>query len=402
MDNAANNGPISLVAGEMNFDPNQPIKGDFQLSVNVSSAAGAEQDISGVFQTDPTGSIQMKLIGLVQLKGLTPLEASDKIASMLKPYIKDPKVVVAIVSIPHPVVFFSGAVTRVGSAPVGDSTSLGELLTIVGFSDNADLSQVRVMHRDDQGNRTTRIYNMLKWLKPNPGMQPDDSQNPVLSDKDFIFVPYKTLPGTGNVMVEGDVVRPGVVPLRFGVPTTLREAVSMAGGPNPTADRKVVSIRRLGDSAEMYVDYDKMEANASADNITLQPDDIIYFQKLATNKFINLNGAFFKPGKLPYNDRQTLTQAISEAGGLTPLAKEKEGRIFRHIDGADPTKTQIIAFDYTKLRTGKQPDIMLEPGDTVEVPTGLGPRPPLDPFQITSSLLSIALILDRLFSGRTY
>lgn len=396
------NTPISLVSGEENFDPNQPIKGNFQISVNVTSDAGVEQDLSGVFQTDPSGSIQMKLIGMVPLKGLTPSMASDKIAALLKPYIKNPQVNVAIVSVPHSVVFFSGAVLRAGSAPVGESTSLAELLTVVGFSDNADLSHVRIIRLDPQGNRVTTTYNLLKWMKPEPGQMPDDSQNPILQDKDFIYVPMEALPGTGIVTVEGDVLKPGVVPLRTGVPMTLREVLSMAGGLDPTAARRMVSIRRYGVSKEMVVSYDKAEANDAMDNITMDPDDVVYVQKLGENQFVNLNGAFIKPGKLPYNHKETLTEAIAEAGGLTPLAKEKDGRIFRHVDGNDPTKTQIIAFNYSLIRNNKQPDVMLEPGDTVEIPTGMGPKPTMTPLELTSSLLSIALIIDRLFSRNPY
>ena len=392
----------ALSIGDSNFDPNQPIKGNFQLSVNVSSAAGPEQDLSGVFQVDPTGSVQMKLVGSVQLKGLTATQSADKIAGMLKPYIKDPKVTVSILSVPKAVVFFSGAVLRAGATAINDNTSLAELLTVVGFSDNADLSKVRIIHRNELGARSSTNLNFIRWLKPDPGQEPDEAMNPVLTDKDFVFVPLKTLPGLGNVIVEGDVLKPGVMPLRLGVPTTLREVISMSGGVSPTADRRQVSVRRLGMEREFIVDYDKLEAGDPVNNITVAPDDIVYIQKLAIDKFVNLNGAFMKSGKLPYQQPITLTQAIAEGGGLSPLAKEKEGRIYRHAYGADPTRTQIIAFDYNKMRKNKQPDIMLEPGDTIEVPIGVGPRPALDPFQITSSLLSIALLVDRLFSGRSY
>ncbi len=252
-------GPIAIMGGDTSFDPNQPIRPGFQISVDVSSAAGHEKDLSGAFVVDPTGAIQMTLPGRVDLRGLTPAQAADKIAADLGPYIKEPKVAVSIVSVPKPVVFLSGGVSRAGATPVNDQTTLAELLTIIGFSDDADLSHVRVIHRDEKGARTVKEYNFLRWLKPMPGQAPDESQNPVLEDRDYVFVPLKTLPGTGNVVVEGDVLRPGVVPLRVGVPTTLREIVSMAGGPNPTADRRQVSVRRLGVERAIAIDYDKSD-----------------------------------------------------------------------------------------------------------------------------------------------
>lgn len=394
--------PLIAIGGSEDFDPAQPIKPGFQLSIAVTSAGGVpEQDLTGVFPVDTTGSVQLKLVGLVQLRGLTPTQAADKIAVQLRPYLREPKVTVTIVSVPKPVVFLSGAVSRPGAIPVNDNTTLAELLTIVGFTDNADLSRVRITRRADKENRTITEYNFIRWLKPGPNEAADEANNPVLADKDFIFVPLKVLPGTGSITVEGDVLRPGIVPMRQGNTLLLREALSLAGGPSPTADRRQVSIRRAGAERPIVVDYDKMEANDPAHNIPVQTDDIVYVQRLGTDQYINLNGAFVRPGKLAYVKPITLTQAIAEAGGFAPTAKLKKGRVFRHVGGADPTKTQIFAFDYIKIRDNRQPDILLEPGDTVEVQIGDVPRPPLEPLQAAQSLLSIALILDRLLSGRS-
>jgi len=101
-------GTIVVPGTDTGFDPNQPIKPGFQLSIEVKSAGTPEPDLSGAFQVDASGSIQMKLVGLVQLRGLTPPQAADKIAALLKPYIKDPTVTVTILSVPKPVVFLSG------------------------------------------------------------------------------------------------------------------------------------------------------------------------------------------------------------------------------------------------------------------------------------------------------
>src|SRR5215831_8527176 len=144
---------FALGGSEANFDPNQPVKAGFTVSVTVDSAAGRETDLTGVFQVDPTGAIQMKLVGRVEIKTLTPAQASDKIAALLKPYVKDPKVLVAIISVPKPIVFLTGGAGRRGPVMVNDGTTLAELLTTLGFDDNADLSRVRIVHKDEKGNR---------------------------------------------------------------------------------------------------------------------------------------------------------------------------------------------------------------------------------------------------------
>src|SRR5262249_31681869 len=146
--------------------------------------------------------------------------------------------------VPKPVIFLSGAAGKGGAIPVNDDIHLAELLTVLGFTDNADLTKVRVVHRGEKGNRTVKEDDFPGWLKPGPGQTPDEAQNPALSDRDLVYVPFKVLPGTGNISVEGGVVRPGIVPIRVGVPTTLREALSLAGGVDPLADRRTVAVRR--------------------------------------------------------------------------------------------------------------------------------------------------------------
>lgn len=423
-------GQIAVPGGDATFDPNQLIKPSFQLSISVTSGEGnPEPDLTGPVQVDATGSIQLKLIGLVQLRGLTPVQAADKIANLLKPYLKDPKVTVTILSVPKPIVFLSGAVNQKGPIPVNDDTTLAQMVTIIGFDENADLSKVRVITKDEMGKPAIREYDLLRWLKPAPGEPPDQTQSPVLSDRDFVFVPLKALPGTGIVLVEGAVVRPGPVSIRVGVPTTLREALSAVGGPISTpgaaslaaatsgegpqtvsagggppeiADRKQVILRRLGVDRPLVLDYDKAESGDPVHNVVLQPDDVIYVQRLSEDRFINMNGGFIRPGRRPYAKAMTLTQAIGDAGGIALNAKEHEGRIYRHLHGADPTRTQVIAFNYKKIRANQEPDHILEPGDTVEIPLGNPPRPPLDSLQLAQSLLSIALLVDRLTTGRGF
>ena len=123
----------------------------------------------------------------------------------------------------------------------------------------------------------------------------------------------------------------------------------------------------------LVIDLDKAEQGDLVNNITLRPDDTVYVEKLENNSYINVNGGFVKPGKLIYDKRTTLTQAIMEAGGVAPYAKEKEGTVFRHPDG-DAKHSQIIAFNFQQIAKGKAPDIELQPGDSVFIQAGTPPR----------------------------
>jgi protein involved in polysaccharide export with SLBB domain len=391
--------PSGTLGADTTFEPNQPIKPGFDISVTTSSEAGVETDLTGTFRVDPGGNIVMKIIGPVTVKDLTPAQAADLIAGKVKALIKNPRVTVSILAVPRPSILISGAVSRPGSNPINATTTLAEAVTVFQYTDAADLSRVRVTRRDAAGKVTSTEYNLLRYLRPNRGEAPDESQNPVLQDKDWVYVGDKALPGTGMVTVSGAVARPGVVPLRLGVPTTVREVISLAGGLLPTADRRKVYLRSLSRPDAVIVDADRAEANAATDNLVVQPDDVVYVENLDVDRFIILNGAFIRPGKLPMTKAMTLTQAIAEAGGLAPTAVKHKAVVFRHVSGADPTKTQIIPFNYDKIRKNQQQDIMLEPGDAIDVEIGAGPRQPLSGLEIAQSLLSIALIVDRIFSG---
>ncbi|MCL5283873.1 MAG: hypothetical protein M1330_04075 [Armatimonadetes bacterium] len=61
-------------------------------------------------------------------------------------------------------------------------------------------------------------------------------------------------------------------------------------------------------------------------------------------------------------------------------------------------KTQIIAFNWGKIRSGKEPDIELQPGDTVEIPAG---RPSTAPsaLQVMGAMGSLAIFISVLTRG---
>ncbi len=389
----ASPGQINLAVGEPNFDPNQAIRPGFILSIAVYSPTGYEDGFSGVFPVDNSGAIQMKLAGRTELKGLTSAQASRRIAEVMRPYIKNPRASVAITSMPKPIVFISGAVPRNAAVTVNDGTTLGEALALYGTTENADLSHVRVIHRDERGVRTYREYDYNKWARPAVNTQPDESQNPVLSDRDTIIVPLRNAPPIGVVHIEGEVAHPASIPVQYGSSMHLRELISQAGGMNADADYSKLIIRRSNVPDPIIVDYRKLESDPKRD-VEIRSDDIVYVPRVPDNEFINMNGAFAKSGRMPYHPELTLTKAIGDAGGVQLNAKEKEGRVYRQ-DPNDPTKTKVIKFDYKRLRDGQEPDIALLPGDTVEMPMGNPPRQGMDPTAAGVGLLTAIAIFLR-------
>lgn len=399
--------PMSLF-GDEQIDPNQPIKPDFVINVSVVG----EPEPSGVYTVDQAGNVSIRYAGImtpVSVKGLTPAQAEDAIKLFLKTYIKNPQVKVTIVQVPRPIVFVGGAVKQPGPIVIGPDTTLVDVLSRAEWTENADLTQVRITRREkaDDGTEKTVpiIVNFESYIKIGEGKVPDEAQNPTLKDKDRIFIGFKSLPGNGVVSVQGEVAKPTVgIPLRNNPPMTVREVINLVGGTTPNANRKAVTIRRPTLDRPLVIDLDKAEQGDLVNNIEIRPDDAVYVGKLEENAYINVNGGFVKTGKFVYDRRMTLTQAIMEAGGVAPYARVKEGRIFRHPD-SDPKNTMVIAFNWRDIASGKQPDIELQPGDTVWITPGTPPsRPPIDLLSALSALNSAAwtymILSGRWWGGR--
>ncbi|HZO91987.1 MAG TPA: SLBB domain-containing protein [Chthonomonadaceae bacterium] len=398
--------PTPNTIGEDVIDPTQPLKPGFIVNVSVVG----EPDPSGNYVVDPAGNISIRYQGIqtpIAVRGQTPGQAADSIAKFLKTYIKNPQVSVTILQVPRPTVFVSGAVRAPGPYTVTGETTLVDLLSRAVWTENADLSQVRITRRlKVQGPNGEEIKPQMmivqfdKYIRVDPGSVPDEKQNPVLQDKDSVFVPFKLLPGNGVVSVFGEVTKPQqAIPLRINPPMTVREVINLVGGTTPGANRKAISIRRATVDRPLVIDLDKAEQGDLVNNIELKPDDAIYVEKLENNAYVNINGGFVKTGKFIYDKRTTLTQAIEDSGGVAPFAKVKDGKIFRHPDN-DPKNTRIIAFNWDDIQKGKAPDIELQPGDSVWIAPG-GPSQKVDFFTVMGGLTSAVFLYNNL-TGRWF
>src|SRR5688572_3703060 len=165
-------GPALTYSG---FDKNQGIKPGFVVSVAVSTAAGPETEVSGVFPVDGSGAIVLKLAGRVELAGLTPAQAGAKIAAALKSFLKEPTVLVSTIAVPKPVIQLGGAISRTGAVSIEPGSTLGDVLIITGYTADADLSRVRVTRFGESG-RTESEFDLNRWLRPAAGEVPDASQ----------------------------------------------------------------------------------------------------------------------------------------------------------------------------------------------------------------------------------
>jgi polysaccharide biosynthesis/export protein VpsN len=86
--------------------------------------------------------------------------------------------------------------------------------------------------------------------------------------------------------------------------------------------------------------------------------------KQYNSKKISVIGAVQRPGSLPWTEGMKLIDAISLAGGLTPLANGDRVRVTR-IVSSNQTATATLSID--DIADGKVADLLLQAGDTIKV-----------------------------------
>ena len=183
------------------------------------------------------------------------------------------------------------------------------------------------------------------------------------------------------VAIIGAVNKPGQFQLQRRV--RLLELLSLADGPSTSAGRTIQLVRATAalrcepagaanpreDLAEGMVAYnlkDTLEGKDAA-NPYLWPGDIINIAE-AEQAFVI--GNVLKPTAIALKEPLTVSKAIAMAGGTLPNTKKDKIRIIRQSPGN--TSRQEIFVDLGAINKLQVRDVMLEPGDIVEVQTVTG------------------------------
>jgi polysaccharide export outer membrane protein len=140
-----------------------------------------DQTLSGEQVIGPDGFIRLPLVGAIQAAGLTLDELTEKLRQSLSRFIRNPRVAITLKQFPASVrrVYVLGEVKNPGAfqLPPGINPTVFDAVALAGgFTDNADLTQVRVFRkdgqsatfnlRDFQANNATITAGDLVWVSP--------------------------------------------------------------------------------------------------------------------------------------------------------------------------------------------------------------------------------------------
>jgi protein involved in polysaccharide export with SLBB domain len=96
----------------------------------------------------------------------------------------------------------------------------------------------------------------------------------------------------------------------------------------------------------------------------IRSPQVSVFVKEYNSKTVQILGCVQKPGRYPYYDNMSVVEALSLAGGFTPLAW-RDRTILTRTQAGQQVSTEIKLGD---IVNGRERNIVLKPGDRLNVP----------------------------------
>ncbi|HEV8612605.1 MAG TPA: polysaccharide biosynthesis/export family protein, partial [Gemmatimonadales bacterium] len=230
---------------------------------------------------DPSGYIDLPMVGRLRAAGLTVEQLKAELVSRLKAYLNQPEVTVSIAEAHSQPVSVIGSVNNPGVIQLQGSKTLVEMLALAGGL------------RPDAGH-SAKITRKREWGPvPLPGAAADATgnfsigevslkavmearnpeQNILIRPEDVITVPRADI-----VYVLGAVPKPGGFVLNDQENISVLQVLSLAGGLERAAAAKNAKILRPAPGAakrtEIAVDLKRLFAGEGVDEL-LKPDDIL-------------------------------------------------------------------------------------------------------------------------------
>lgn len=133
---------------------------DMDNIVNSVNAAGAAVNSVPGYLVSPQGEIEMPFAGNVKVAGLSPAAAKDTVRSLLRPYLKDPRVNLRVANFK---VSILGEVNRPGTYTIpSEKVSILEALSLAGdLTITARRDNVLII-REQEGTRTYERMDLRK------------------------------------------------------------------------------------------------------------------------------------------------------------------------------------------------------------------------------------------------
>lgn len=229
------------------------------------------------------GTLQLPLVGRIQVAGLTVNELGDQMRKRLNEFLVDPEVSVELVEMKSHPVSVIGALVTPGVYQLHGQKRLLEMISGAGGLRDDAGSVVRITRARAQGAlplANTRLdatgeYYVGEVRVADLMAAKNPAENVPVRPDDVIAVPRGRL-----VYVMGEVRKPGGFVLREQETLSVLQVLALSEGMMPTAGRKNARILRPVQNAqsgrqEIPVDIGSILSGKTSD-MGLQPDDVLF------------------------------------------------------------------------------------------------------------------------------
>ena len=245
-------------------------------------ALGLEEISDKPVRIDPSGYINLPILGRIHAAGLTTDQFISELKQRLAKEVRQPQVSVDIVEFGSQPVSVMGAVNRPGVQQVSGRKTLAEMLSLAGglrpdagpyikITRQIELGEIplHTARVDSSGHFTTadlRVKDLLSAASP--------TENILIQPHDVITVPTAEM-----VYVVGAVKKPGNFALNERESVSVLQALSMAEGLGPMPKAQDSKILRLvpgsDERKEIPVDLKKV-MSGKAEDMALKANDILF------------------------------------------------------------------------------------------------------------------------------
>jgi polysaccharide export outer membrane protein len=273
-----------------------------QITIHVADM----DDLDGkTYTLDQQGNITVPLLGVIHASGYTAVQLQGELSIQLRAFMKEPRVTVSLVQMRSEPVFLTGSFKSPGVFQLQGRRSLLEVLAQAGGLSPDAGDRIRVTRRTDMG--TLPLPHAR--LDPNgttysAELRLGKSQNELGPEENIVLDPYDVVwaAPAAVVFVNGEVGKPGSLPLRGERSIPLSHLLAESGGLREEASSRVRILRPVENTLtrrEILVDLDKI-FHGNAPDIELYPEDILYVPRDTKRLFWSKTIGMTLPMTIPW------------------------------------------------------------------------------------------------------
>jgi polysaccharide export outer membrane protein len=237
--------------------------GILQLSVGdqVKMDVFDRPEMSGVMLVDEDGSIRVPLAGAVEVSGLSPVVAAQKVEAALKSgqYLVNPHVTLTVVQSLGQRAAVYGEVKTPGRYAIDSTTTILDVLALAGGRTDKASAIVYLLREDTPGTVSRSEVNLGALADPKQSV-PDSLLLMKLRGGDRIYVPP-----AGEFFISGEVRNPNRY--RFENGMTVLQAITDAGGVTEKGSTHRIEVKRRGPKGDYVVISVRLTDQIQADDV---------------------------------------------------------------------------------------------------------------------------------------